>query len=363
MVGGEDERRQQQALAGDAEEGGVRLLVVAARQQGEVEQVAGHPAPVHAAGRGHRDDLGEHLLHHQRRPHLDRDPGLLLAGVGEAVEDAFSEGDCELEVEGTSRTLRRGDLALVPRGTGHLLRSGPGAAVPSILDLDREQVSERYERLRYGGGGERSRMICGAVRFEHPAAQNLLELLPPIIHVEASISPDSAQVQATLGLIAAETIAPRPGGEAVITRLADILVIQTIRAWIETDPGAQVGWLGALRDERVGRALTLIHADPAREWTVADLAREVAMSRSAFAARFTELVGVPVLRYLTEWRMRLAQSRLEADGTTVAAVAAELGYGSEAAFARAFKRVTGLAPRAAAKQRRAERDAVLTLSG
>lgn len=281
---------------------------------------------------------------------------------GYAWFHVIAEGGCQLEVEGETRTLRRGDLALVPRGTGHALRSAAGVAAPDILDLPRQQISERYELLRYGEGGERSRLICGAVRFEHPTARNLVELLPPTIHVEGSISPDAAQVQATLGLIAAETIAPRPGGEAVVTRLADILVIQTIRAWIETDPGAQVGWLGALRDERIGRALALIHADPAREWTVAGLAREVAMSRSAFAARFTELVGVPALRYLTEWRMRLAQSRLEADGSTVAAVAAELGYGSEAAFARAFKRVTGLAPRAAARRGRAEREAALSLA-
>jgi AraC-like DNA-binding protein len=281
---------------------------------------------------------------------------------GYAWFHVVSEGGCELEAEGAVRTLRRGDLALVPRGGGHVIRSAAGVEAPDILGLPREQVSERYERLRYGGGGERSRMICGAVRFEQATAQNLVELLPPIIQVEASAAADSGQLQATLGLIAAETIAPRPGGEAVVTRLADILVIQAIRAWIETDPEAQVGWLGALRDERIGHALTLIHADPAREWTVASLAHEVAMSRSAFAARFTELVGVPVLRYLTEWRMRLAQSRLEADGITVAAVAAELGYGSEAAFARAFKRVTGLAPRTAARRRLAERDAVLALA-
>jgi AraC-like DNA-binding protein len=273
-----------------------------------------------------------------------------------------SEGGCELEAEGAARTLRRGDLALVPRGGGHVLRSAPEVEAPGILDLPREQISERYELLRHGGGGERTRLICGAVRFEQAIAQNLVELLPPIIQVDGSTAADAGQLQATLGLIAAETIAPRPGGEAVVTRLADILVIQAIRAWIETDPGAQVGWLGALRDERIGRALTLIHADPARQWTVASLAQEVAMSRSAFATRFTELVRVPVLRYLTEWRMRLAQSRLEADGTTVAAVAAELGYGSEAAFARAFKRVTGLAPRAAANRRRAERDRVRLLS-
>jgi AraC-like DNA-binding protein len=281
---------------------------------------------------------------------------------GYAWFHVVSDGGCELEVEGSAWTMRRGDLALVPHGTGHVLRSAPGVAAPDILDLDRERVSDRYELLRDGGGGESSRMICGAVRFEHPAAQNLIELLPGIIRVEPSLAADAAHMQTTLALIAAETIEPRAGGEAVVTRLADILVIQAIRAWIETDPGAQAGWLGALRDERIGRALTLIHAEPARNWTVASLARDVAMSRSAFAARFTQLVGMPVLRYLTEWRMRLAQNRLEADGVTVATVAAELGYGSEAAFARAFKRVTGVAPRAAARQRRAERREVLSLA-
>lgn len=269
---------------------------------------------------------------------------------GYAWFHVITEGSGELEVEGGTSTLRRGDLALVPHGTGHVLRSAPGVEAPPILDLPRERVSDRYELLRHGGGGERARMICGAVRFEHPTARSLVELLPGIVHIDGATSPDSAPMQATLGLIAAETIEPRPGGEAVVTRLADILVIQTIRTWIETDPGAQTGWLGALRDPRIGRALTLVHADPAREWTVASLAREVAMSRSAFAARFTELVGAPALRYLTELRMRLAQSRLEADGSTVAAVAAELGYNSEAAFSRAFKRITGLPPARAARR-------------
>jgi AraC-like DNA-binding protein len=276
---------------------------------------------------------------------------------GYAWFHVVSDGRCDLEAEGSTWAMRRGDLALVPHGSGHVLRSAPGVAAPGILDLDREQVSDRYELLRAGGGGERCRLICGAVRFDHPAAQSLVDLLPGIVRVD-----DPARMQSTLALLAAETIEARPGSEAVVTRLADILVVQAIRAWIETDPEARSGWLGALRDERIGRALNLIHAEPERDWTVAALARDVAMSRSAFAARFTELVGVPVLRYLTEWRMRLAQSRLEEDGVTVATVAAELGYGSEAAFARAFKRVTGVAPRTAARQRRAERDRILELA-
>jgi AraC-like DNA-binding protein len=151
-------------------------------------------------------------------------------------------------------------------------------------------------------------------------------------------------MESTLRLMAVEARQARPGGEAVMTRLADILVIQAIRSWLETDPAARKGWLGALRDRQIGPALTLIHRDPARPWTVAALARERAMSRSAFAARFTALVGEPAMQYVTRWRMQLAYSQLEEEGATVAELARRFGYRSEAAFARAFKRVVGMPP-------------------
>ena len=128
------------------------------------------------------------------------------------------------------------------------------------------------------------------------------------------------------------------------TRLADVLVIQAIRAWIETDPEARTGWLGAMRDPQIGLALASIHAEPARAWTLAALAREVAMSRSAFAGRFTELVGEPPMQYTTRLRMQLAVSALRDDGATVAELAERLGYRSQAAFGRAFKREVGVAP-------------------
>jgi AraC-like DNA-binding protein len=240
--------------------------------------------------------------------------------------------------------LRGGDLALVTHGAGHVLHSDPQAPAPGILDLHREEISDRYEVLRHGAGGRLTRMMCGAVRFDHPAARNLVDLLPDLIHIEAGNGPDTVSMQGTLSLIAAETQHPRPGGEAVITRLADVLVIQAIRAWIETDPRAQTGWLGALRDRQIGRALALIHRDPARAWTVASLADELAMSRSAFAARFTEHVGEPVMQYVTRWRMLMATNGLKDEQATVAELANRLGYRSEAAFARAFKRVTGVAP-------------------
>jgi AraC-like DNA-binding protein len=151
-------------------------------------------------------------------------------------------------------------------------------------------------------------------------------------------------MQATLRLIAAEARQLKPGGEAVITRLADILVVQAIRSWLETDPAARSGWLGALQDKQIGQAIALIHRQPARPWTVAALAHELAMSRSAFAARFTELVGEPVMQYVARWRMQLAASSLRDDGVTVGELAGQLGYRSEAAFARAFKRMMGVPP-------------------
>lgn len=213
-----------------------------------------------------------------------------------------------------------------------------------FLDLPREELTDRYEVLRHGGGGARTLLMCGAVRFDHPAARNLVALLPEIIYLDAAATPDPLRMQSTLALLAAETREMRPGGEAVITRLADVLVIQAIRWWMESDPGARSGWLGALRDPGVGRALALIHGDPARSWTVATLAGELAMSRSAFAARFTALVGEPVMAYVARWRMAVATNALRDEGATVAELAHRLGYRSEAAFARAFKRVTGVAP-------------------
>jgi AraC-like DNA-binding protein len=246
--------------------------------------------------------------------------------------------------DGELTTLHNGDIALVTQGAGHRLCSDPAAPAPGILDLPREELSERYEVLQHGGGGALTRMMCGAVRFDHPAARNLVALLPEIIYLSAAGVPDVVSMQGTVALIAAETRYVRPGGDAVITRLADVLIIQAIRWWIETDPSAQTGWLGALRDEQIGRALSLIHGDPARAWTVESLADELPMSRSAFAARFTDLVGEPVMQYLTRWRMRVALNALRDEGATVAELADRLGYRSEAAFARAFKRVIGVAP-------------------
>jgi AraC-like DNA-binding protein len=257
-------------------------------------------------------------------------------------------GPCWLEVEGEERSrLHPGDLALVPHGQGHRLLSEPGTPAVALFDVPRAQAGDRFELLRQGGGGAATSLVCGVVRFDHPAAQQMLTLLPRLIQVDAWSGPEMEWIQSTLRFMAAEARQIRPGGEAVITRLADILVIQAIRSWIAQDPAAQTGWLGALRDRQIGRAIALIHRDPARAWTLASLAAEVAMSRSAFAARFTELVGEPVMHYVTRWRMHVALTWLAEEDAPIVDLAARLGYQSEAAFSRAFKRITGVSPGAA----------------
>lgn len=253
-------------------------------------------------------------------------------------------GRCHLQVDGApDQLLQPGDLTLVPHGEGHVLASSPGLPASKLFEIDREQVSERYEMLRLGGGGERTTMICALFQFEDPAAQQLITFLPKVIRVDSWAAPQSDWIQSTLRMMAAEASEMRPGGETVITRLADILVIHAIRFWITHPLSEQTGWLGALHDAQIGPIISKIHRYPGHPWTLESLAAEALMSRSAFSARFTELVGESAMRYVTRWRMNDARSRLQS-GATVAETAMSLGYESEAAFSRAFKRRLGVPP-------------------
>lgn len=309
---------------------------------------------------GPKDPLGEalHVLRmsgaYYCRSELSAPWGLALPAMkGYMWFHVVTHGRGWLEVEGSEPCLLDpGAFALVPHGEGHVVRSERTATVRSIADVPLEQVSERYEVLRHGGGGLLTTMICGAVRFDHPAAQDLVALMPGVICLEPPASLDSEWMHMTLRLMATEAEALRPGGETVITRLSDVLVVQAIRAWIGEDSAARRGWIGALHDPQIGKAISLVHRDPARAWTVESLAHEVALSRSAFAARFSELVGDSPMAYVTRWRMQVARAWLVEADLTVSQVAARLGYGSEAAFNRAFKRTVGVPPGAVRALRR-----------
>jgi AraC-like DNA-binding protein len=254
-------------------------------------------------------------------------------------------GRSVLQVEGlTDRTLEAGDLALVPHGKGHVLASGPGVVPSPLFEIYREQVSERYETLQLGGGGERTTMVCGLFRFDDPAAQLLVSLLPAAITVNTWASDQAEWIASTLRMISAEAAAMNPGGETVITRLADILVVHAIRHWLTGQNNEPCGWLRALQDRQIGSVLAKVHRQPHRRWTLEQLASEAAMSRSIFAQRFTRLVGEPAMHYVTRWQMAAARLRLAGRKETVAEVAHAFGYESEAAFNRAFKRHIGISP-------------------
>lgn len=301
------------------------------------------------------DPLGE-ALHFLRlsgamycRSELTAPFGVALpAFPGSLMFHIMTSGRCWLEVAGEEPLLlQQGDLALVPHGEGHLLRSASNVHPRPLFDLEREEISSCYEILRHGGGGPETGMVCGAVDFDHPAARQLISALPTVVHVDAWSSSEADWLQSTLRFMAAEAKQLKPGGETIITRLCDILVVQAIRSWLAEAPAAQTGWLGALQDEQIGRAIAHVHRDPERAWTVAALAEKASMSRSAFSARFHELVGDAPMRYVTRWRMSIARSWLREGDLAMIDVAQRLGYQSEAAFSRAFKRTLGMSPGAA----------------
>jgi AraC-like DNA-binding protein len=298
------------------------------------------------------DPLGEtlHLLHLTGtlycRSELTAPWGVDLPPLDDCMMlHVITAGGCWLEVRPAEpRWLPQGSVALVPHGAGHALRSHGHAPLAPLFDIPVEQISERYEIMRHGGGGDLTKAICVVVRFDHAAAQQLVALLPDVIQLNPWKDNGSAWLRDSLRFISREAAELRPGGETVITRLADILVIQMIRAWIDSAPDDQQGWLGALRDPLIGRALAALHRAPQRAWNVAELARHVGMSRSAFSARFTQLVGEPVIRYLTRWRMQLARTYLLETPDPLARIAGRVGYESEPAFCRAFKRIFGVPP-------------------
>ncbi len=281
-----------------------------------------------------------------------------------AIADSISfhvvtAGTCWLRLpSGDAVALTAGDLALVPHGQGHdLLGSSDARPGPRVDLLPQHYVTAHYSVLRHGGPpapGDTARtaqLICGVVSFDEPAARELLRSLPDLLLIGGDTVSVASNVKDTLRLMAGELAHPQPGGEAVATRLADILVVQAIRAWIAGDAASTSGWLRGLQDDRIGRALEAIHASPGDEWTLERLAHLATMSRSTFSARFTDLVGEAPIAYLTRWRMTTAASRLRTEEVTAARLAVELGYQSEAAFQRAFTRVIGRTPGAVRRDR------------
>jgi len=249
--------------------------------------------------------------------------------------------------------LVAGDCFVIPRGLPYSLRDDMKSATVNCVDVVRSNLGGS---VVLGGNGVASTVISGWFTFDPLGAAPLLELLPPLLHIRMEHS-RTQLLQASLQLLSMETAQQRLGSGLIVSRLADIIFMQAVRAHIETlDPEADHGWLAALADRRLGAALNLLHKNVAANWTVEALAAAAGMSRSAFALRFKEKIGQSPLDYLTRWRMFRAAQALRSGEQPLVQIAGSVGYDSEAAFNKAFKRTTGSAPGA---YRRAMRPAAV----
>ncbi|PWV97747.1 AraC family transcriptional regulator [Hoeflea marina] len=252
---------------------------------------------------------------------------------------AVIHGDCWIDFgDGQRHQLAAGDCFLLANAPGYVLgnddQSPPEDGI-AAFDWGRSDVARH--------GGDETVVIAGAFSFEASDAELLLGSLPRFLLIPSHNS-SAAVVRSTLAILDHEIRGTQIGAAVLTDRLVDVLLVQVLRAALNQDSGESFGWIGALTDARIGKAIGLMHGDAAHPWSLDQLAQSVAMSRSAFAKRFRSLVGVAPLDYLLRWRMRLARAALRR-GSTVAAAAAEVGYSSESAFGHAFKRIYGESPR------------------
>jgi AraC-like DNA-binding protein len=232
---------------------------------------------------------------------------------------------------------------LLPRNDAHTLASDvalPAVSADHLMQMQREGA---LARIDYGGGGAATRIVCGFVGSEvrtHP----LLDALPDVLTLDLNGRPGAGWIAASFRYAAEEVSSGRAGSETVLAKLSELLFVEAVREYVAGLPRERQGWLAGLRDPAVGRALALMHARVAHPWTADELAAEALLSRSAFAQRFTALIGVPPMSYLTAWRMQVAAQWLRESRRSIAQIADEVGYESEATFTRAFKREMGITP-------------------
>jgi len=260
------------------------------------------------------------------------------------------EGTCWTRLtnpDGPPIPLGPGSVVVFPHGDTHVLASDPGLdAQPSLAAFDevaRGRSLPFHIDHRSGRRGT-TRLLCGFLGCDVAPFNPLISALPRVIHVPDGYNSGDGFLGNLIGAAARETDATGAGSEGVLVKLSELIFIEVIRRYAASLPKDADGWLAGLRDSSVGRALRLMHGDCARHWTLAELAREAGLSRTVLSERFTALLGMPPMTYLANWRMQRAASLISAGGSTLAQIADEVGYESEASFSRAFKRMTGLSP-------------------
>jgi len=260
----------------------------------------------------------------------------------------LTEGRCKVRLNETGEVIEvnGGDLVLFPQDDRHVmgtdLQLAPlgeeGTGTPDVA------AEPDFIQIRYGGGGASTRFVCGYLLCNRSMCRPLFEALPRMLRIPIGDGHASALLRELLQAGVRASLESRPGTASTLAKLAELMFIEAMRRYVESLPPEGKGWLAGLRDAHVGRALALLHADPGRAWTVDDLAHEVALSRSALAERFTNIVGESPMQYLTRWRLALAAQMLRTGKEPITRIAERSGYESEASFNRAFKREFGMPP-------------------
>lgn len=265
-----------------------------------------------------------------------------------ATYHLVTAGSCEVMFTGESPHIARAhDLIVIPGGDPHLLGSDLTAPRTDMTRLVTETTPDEVPRVSHGGGGEATRLVCGYLACDSALFKTLLAALPRLMVIGMQEGGARGQwLEASIQFSRAEYAVPNAGASAVLAKLSELLFVEAIRRYAESLPSEQHGWLAGLRDRFVGRALALMHSKPTHPWNVDELASHIGLSRSALGEKFTTLVGQPPMQYLARWRLQLAADLLHSSRRTIATIAADVGYDSEAAFSRAFKRELGVAPAA-----------------
>ena len=262
-----------------------------------------------------------------------------------AVYHLVTAGSCEVMFADQVRhTARTHDLIVIPGGEPHLIGDDMTAPRADLSPLVAQANPDEVPRVTYGGGGAVTRLVCGYLACDSILFKTILAALPRLMIISMQDGTRGQWLASSLQFSLAEYAAPNAGASTMLAKLSELMFVEAIRRHGEMLPAGQQGWLAGLRDRYVGRALSLMHSKPAHAWTVDELANHVGLSRSALGERFVAVIGQPPMQYLTRWRLQLAADLLQSSRRAVAAIAADVGYDSEAAFSRAFKRELGAAP-------------------
>jgi AraC-like DNA-binding protein len=248
--------------------------------------------------------------------------------------------------------LEAGQVLVITSADTHTMSSSPrlraNPPMPDILQV--AAAANKPFCINVGDGPISTNLVCGYLACDAQPFNPLLDSLPPVIKAGNRASAGAGWISQFISLAVAETAGKHAGSESVLTKLSELLFIDVVRRHLETLPPKQAGWLSGLRDPLIGKVLSLMHARPAHNWTIDELAREAGTSRSVLAERFANLIGIPPIHYLAKWRMQIASELLRSGKTSLARIAVDVGYESEASFSRAFKKMVGVSPSAWRRQ-------------